>query len=94
MEYRRTSAITATTKTARITNSGMPKKLWLAGFVYPSGRSLRLISLPFATTKQRPRKMLIVPSVATIEGTLKMATMTPLHIPSARPIPMPQIHAS
>ena len=34
---------------ARITKRGTPKKVWLAGFVYPLGRSEVVISLPFAT---------------------------------------------
>ena len=38
-----------TTAMARITKSGTPKKVWLAGSVYPFGRSEVVISWPFAT---------------------------------------------
>ena len=78
----------ATTTIAMRTKTGSPRTSARAQSVNPSGSPASgTWSDPRSVVD--PRKMLSVPSVATIDGTWRTVTMKPLTIPSRRPMGAP-----
>ena len=86
---RRNRDPTITTPIAISTNTGIPKMSALLRSVNPSGSPASGTWSGPAMTYRIPRKMLSVPRVATIAGTLSTATMKPLIMPSPRPMARP-----
>ena len=71
------TTITITT----ITKTGIPRTESRAGSVNPGGRPASGTWWLPAMRKSMPRKMLRVPSVATIDGTRRTVTTKPLTMP-------------